>query len=97
MSEELAHKELSGILFERGEKFPKKHGNWIRFSFDGNSHFIMDSWNKKVTVVYGDCNYDNQFTGFTDYKVVANLGGNFGRFHREASEQIINAWIEKLI
>ena len=94
-SNKACHERLTSLLFKHGERFQKKHGNWIRLSFDSSSHFIMDSWNKNIKVVYGECNYDNQHTGFDNYKTVASLGVNFGGFELKVSDSIMCAWLEK--
>jgi len=48
---EKEHKKLTEFMFNQAIKFPKKHGSWMRFYLGDRTFLIMDSWNKKISVV----------------------------------------------
>ena len=38
-------KELAEIIRGRGERFPKKHGEWYRLKVYDNNYLLLDTWN----------------------------------------------------
>ena len=48
------HEVLYHLIKKHGEKFPKKHGNWIRLNLNGDWFLEMDSWNGYVTLKQGN-------------------------------------------
>lgn len=82
-----AYKQLRSFMFLFGEKFKKKHGDWIRLHIYNDLWLIMDSWNGAIKAVHEEPIYDNMFTGFKGYKLFEYLGGEFGGFSTDVSAQ----------
>lgn len=55
--------DIRNILLNNGEKFPKKHGNWIYLKVS-DGFFSMDSWNGAIWHHNGEPEYE-YWTGFT--------------------------------
>ncbi len=47
------HEVLRYLIREHGEKFNKKHGNWIRLRLNGYWFLEMDSWNGYINLKQG--------------------------------------------
>ena len=75
---ESIHEKFVSILFERGERFPKKHGEWIYKKLYDSLFIEMDSWNKHIKIKRGSGEY-SYWVGFTGERVDF-CGGNFGGF-----------------
>jgi hypothetical protein len=71
--------KIANEIFDNGERYPKKHGNWMRLKLDNDEYLCMDTWNRAIHLVKNAV-YDNQWTGFTG-EDVAYLGLDFGGFH----------------
>lgn len=74
----------------KGESFQKKHGNWMRLNMHDDYWLIMDTWNKAISLVKGQCEYDNMYTGFKDAEKVQTLGIDFGGFRLYVKASEIN-------
>jgi hypothetical protein len=90
-------KELVRLIYEYGENYPKKHGNWIKLRYLNHKDywFIMDSWNKSIHLVEG-AEYDNQYTGFKIKGEINYIGIDFGRFELKISEELLDFYLENL-
>ena len=89
-----AYNRLARLMRSAGEIFPKKHGEWIRKKLYGDLWLTMDTWNKSITVVRGECNYDNMYTGFKDYVEKDYLGIDFGGFEVKVDVGRLNYYHE---
>lgn len=46
---------LRVLIMNRGEKFPKKHGDWYRLNVWGDYYLVLDTWNGAIDVHKGEC------------------------------------------
>ena len=76
----ILHRSLVMKLLKKGEKFYKRHGNWIRYNMYDDIWLIMDSWNEKIELVKGIPLHDGYFFDKKTYKRISFLSGNFGEF-----------------
>lgn len=96
------HSELVSLIHELGEKFPKKHGNWIKLNLDNNCFLQMDSWNKQIHLKQGtgipknkELHKFNDVCGF-EGKVWMGMGMAFGGFTGTGKEVQIKAMINRV-
>ena len=96
------HYTLVRMIHDHGEKFPKRHGNWIKLQLNGSWFLEMDSWNKQIYLKQGlgdpknkDLNHFNDACGF-EGKNWLSLGCNFGGFTGESKSWQIYAMINRV-
>ena len=75
---------LVRYISRNGEKFPKKHGNWIKLNLFKDYYLSLDSWNSSIDFQRGLGKY-NEWSGFgNEYKKqdirISHLGIDFGVF-----------------
>lgn len=90
-NQEELHRILASELYKKGERFPKKHGEWIRMKTFDNLWLVMDSWNKAIHVCKGEPVYDNMYTGFKKNKV-EYVGMDFGGYSRGSGRVVF--WLQ---
>jgi hypothetical protein len=76
---QLDYRRLAELIHADGERFPKRHGSWIRLRLAPDFSLVMGSWNRSIALVAGDAPFANEVTGF-EGRVVARLGIDFGGF-----------------
>lgn len=96
ISAEKEHEKLVSFMLKHATRFPKKHGNWLKFSLGARFFIVMDSWNKNIKIVEGDCVY-NYWVGFEGCKLIEYIGGNFGGFNKGADDAAIKEWHRKAL
>ena len=88
------YRALINIIYKKGKKFPKKHGNWIKLDLFKDYYLSLDSWNGCILFNKGNANY-NEWTGFghngEDFSISC-LGGDFGGFRKPDDENTLD-WI----
>lgn len=85
-----AYNRLALLIMNAGEVFQKKHGSWMRLKLYGNLWLTLDTWNKSIKVVEGQCDYDNMYTGFKNYEKKYYLGIDFGGFEVNVDANRLN-------
>lgn len=95
---QLLFNEIISLVLIKGERFQKKHGNWIRLAIHElpDTWLVMDSWNSNVRVVAGSCTYDNMYTGFTYYVMLERLGMYFGGFECDVDIEVLKKYLNYL-
>ena len=91
-----AHKRLASLLFEKGERFRKRHGNWIRLRLKGDYFLQMDSWNEAVRIKKGsgEPNHPNTSdVGAFKGKSLHYFGMDFGGHEVPKSQHMGRFWI----
>lgn len=92
---EKEHTKLCEFMLKNAVKFPKKHGNWLRFYLGSRTFLSMDSWNSAIHVIEGSCVY-SYWAGFRECKTLY-LGGNFGGFNKGAGFLTLREWLKRAI
>lgn len=90
------HKRLASLLFNKGERFRKRHGNWIRLHLKGDYYLQMDSWNKAVEIKKGSAkpNHPNSSdVGGFKGKSLHYFGMDFGGYEVPKSQHMGIFWI----
>lgn len=85
-----AYNRLALLIMNTGEVFQKNHGVWVRLKLYDDLWLMMDTWNKSIKVVKGQCDYDNMYTGFKDYEKIDYLGIDFGGFECHVDANRLN-------
>lgn len=88
------HDRLVRFLLENGERFDKKHGNWIKFQISSNKYLQMDSWNKAIELKEGNAEY-NYWTGFSGVRRIY-FGIDWGGFSPSVPIQVYNSMLSCL-
>ena len=47
--------QLYKIIKERGERFPKKHGEWYRCHAYDDNYLLLDTWNGEIYLYPNGC------------------------------------------
>lgn len=84
-----AYNRLVRLIQDNGETYIKKHGNWCKLKLCNELWLTLDTWNRSIHVVSGECRYDNMWTGFADYQEEAYLGLDFGSFECHTTEHML--------
>lgn len=85
MKEKL-HNDLVAALLNKGECFPKKHGQWVRYWISKTQFLMMDSWNKAIYLREGTGEYE-YWCGFSG-KQKLYFGNCWGGFESEVAPQV---------
>jgi hypothetical protein len=79
------HRDIASFIINQGEKYPKKHGEWIKYKLVGNIYLTIDSWNESIWIIR-NAKYDNYWTGFSGEKI-KYLGMDFGGYESCVKEE----------
>jgi hypothetical protein len=85
---------IRDLILKYGERFDKRHGNWIKLQFTDNLFFQMDSWNYAISLKRGIGEYD-YWIGFSGERE-KYLGMDFGGLEIHCEIDILKSWYEKL-
>ena len=78
------HDILTNLILKYGEKFEKKHSNWIKLDLDDGKFLEMDSHNYAITLKMGSGEHD-KWLGFSGEELIY-FGINFGGFESHADK-----------
>ena len=86
------YKELVNLIHKYGEKYPKKHGNWIKLHYIKDYYFCMDSWNERISL------YKNPIIEYWNIEgeLICTLGIDFGGFKCYVENVLLECWIKNL-
>lgn len=70
------YKQLVRLVLDSGERFRKKHGEWLLYRISDQLFLMMDSWNGHLLLCEGSGEYD-YWTGFKGRKL-HSFGLDFG-------------------
>lgn len=87
------YKKLVSLIYKFGEKYPKRHGEWIRLQYINDYYFCMDSWNNSISLVHNAI-YENE-AGFSG-KEEKYLGIDWGGFELSINEELLDFYLENL-
>jgi hypothetical protein len=62
-TKEYYFEKIKKLIYDYGQRFDKKYGNWIKLQYTNDSFFEMDSWNKSIVLKQGSGKY-NYWIGF---------------------------------
>jgi hypothetical protein len=65
------HKRLASLIFDKADRFRKRHGKWMRLRLNNNYFLEMDSWNKSIKIKRG--------TGEPRHPNTSDVGGFKGK------------------
>jgi len=86
---------LYKIIFNFGQKYDKKHGNWIKIHYFKDAFFQMDSWSKAITLKQGNGEYE-YWSGF-EGKKINYIGLDYGGRSLHISLDLLEFYIENLL
>jgi hypothetical protein len=93
------YKNFASMIYEHGERFPKKHGEWVRIQYTNEYYFVIDSWNSCISMVKNP-KYKDIYNGFTGTLVKiqdqSTFGINFGGCEVNITEDLLDFYIENL-
>jgi hypothetical protein len=86
---------IRDLILKYGERFPKKHGEWIKLQFTNDLFFEMDSWDSAIWLTKGitECDYWNGFNG----EAQAYLGLDFGGLEIKYDADMLKFWYKNLL
>ena len=84
-------KELKSYILKNGERYNKKHGNWIKLQYTNNLFFQLDTWNSSIKLKEGNGEYE-YWTGFNGKNHVS-LGSDFGGFICRVEKELLNFYL----
>lgn len=78
------HLYLYGLIMDHGTRMPKRHGNWVILSLNGDFFLELDSWNKAITL---KCGPNPEFSEWIGWKArsITYLGSDFGGYEPQVS------------
>ena len=89
------YKLIRDLIYKYGERFDKKHGNWIKLQYTKDSFFEMDSWNRAIRLKQGTGHY-NYWTGFEGVSK-QYIGIDFGSLEIRTKCDLLEFYYNNLI